>query len=308
MLPINAIRDPLRHTRDERARVALELLGRIKDADLPDPKMRWSAWTDLHDGMVRSLNPCTMKDFQANEQIAPQICGGGGETYLHRLRDRLGQTALSFFLSTYRETLCGNPQDLDCVEGCYITGSAMRHVYHLAVLHEFTRRYYGREIDFVEVGGGFGNLARLAVQYSLARRYYIVDYPATLAIQYYYLTEFFDQGSVAVWNGQTYLAGSADSVIQLVTPDATVALGSILSKPSLLVSTMAMTEIPPGGQQFYLNNLPTTAVYICGQTHNASLSQGQSVAGHGALSNVELFQDLAARCHTVEFIQGEYYT
>ena len=40
MMPVNYIRDPQKQTRERRAQRAIEVLSRIKDADLPDAKMR----------------------------------------------------------------------------------------------------------------------------------------------------------------------------------------------------------------------------------------------------------------------------
>lgn len=98
MMPVNYIRDPQKQTRERRAQRAIEVLSRIKDADLPDAKMRWDVWKNFHHQMVQALDVQALYGFQASEQLAPQICGGGGENYLRRLRDRLGQTTLTFFL------------------------------------------------------------------------------------------------------------------------------------------------------------------------------------------------------------------
>jgi putative sugar O-methyltransferase len=255
-----------------------------------------------------ALNEFTLQHFLASDKIAPQICGGGGDVYLQRLRNRFGQSTLSFFLSAYRETLCGDPQDLTCVEGCYITRTAMRHLYHLTVLHRFVRNYYMTSVDFVEIGGGFGNLARLVTQFSLSRRYFIIDFPASICIQYYYLTEFFDESSVALWNGIEYVTGNAESKICLVIPEATPALASFMSKPSVLVSTLAMTEIPPEGQCYYLDHLDVDVIYIFGQTRTNALPQGRYLSNYEEMSNQELFERLAAMCHTIEFSRGDYYS
>src|SRR5262249_20207203 len=150
-----------------------------------------------------------------------------------------------FFLATYRETLCGVPGDLQTVKGTPITRTAMRHLYHLAVLHGFCRHYYGAPVDFVEIGGGFGNLARMMVQYRLSLRYTIIDFPASLAVQYFYLTEFLDESAVAVWTGESYLTGDTDSAVRLALPGAANAFAAAtMDRPLLLASTMAMTEIP----------------------------------------------------------------
>jgi hypothetical protein len=184
----------------------------------------------------------------------------------------------------------------------------MRHLYHLAVLHRFCKAYYSNAPDFVEIGGGFGNLARLMVQYSLCNRYFIVDYPATLCIQYYYLTEFFNEESIAVWTGKEYLAGDEESKVCLVTPNAVAFLSLLMTKPCFMVSTMAMTEIPGPGQTYYLDNLHAEAYYIFGQTRTTALPGGQQLTGYAEMDNFGLFNHLAATCHVVDFVRGDYYT
>ena len=308
MLPINAIRDPRKATRGDRAKRALALLSRIKGVDLPDTSMRWETWRSFHHEMLNALNVDSIQHFQADPRIGSQICGGGGQAYIKRLHDRFGHPIQSFFLSTYRETLCGDPQDLTCADGCYITRTSMRALYHLAALHQFCKNYYSGPIDFVEVGGGFGNLARMVHQYSLARRYFIIDYPATLALQYFFVTEFFDEEHIALWNGNEYLAGNDDSKICLVTPDAVAQVSTKLKGPTVLLSTMAMTEIPGPGQQYYLDQIPADAVYIFGQTQTMAVAHGKHLQNVKAVSNTGLFNDLSKRCHVVEFTRGDYYT
>ncbi|MFC2070307.1 putative sugar O-methyltransferase [Chloroflexota bacterium] len=311
MLPLGYIRDPRKQTRETRAKKALELLSHLENIDSSysetHAEARWNTWKDFHRQMTQALDLPTLQQFQANEKIAPQICGGGGDTYLERLRLRFGESTLSFFLSTYCETLCGDPQDLTSVQGCYITRTAMRHLYHLAVLHNFCKQYYSAPVDFIEIGGGFGNLVRLVTQFSLANRYFSIDYPALLCIQYYCLTEFFDEQSVAVWTGHEYLTGSAESKICLVTPDAAPDVSRLLTKPAVMVSTMAMTEMPPAGQQYYLDNLNVDAIYVFGQTRTTALPLSGNASGK-EISNKELFQALAGMCHTVDFCHGDYYS
>jgi len=309
MLPLNPVRDPRRSTREERADTARWSLSQLDRCDIPTSDGRWELWEQHHDRMAQAIAAETSEllRFQASSEIAPQICGGGGEVYLSRLRESVGQSAYSLFLATYQESLCGDPQDLANIEGCLITRSAMRHLYHLGVLHEFCRHMYSRPIDFVEIGGGYGNLARLAVQYDIADRYFIVDFPASLAVQYYYLTEFFDADYVSIRNDDDYLTGSPNSKICLATPGTTPLISAELSRPDMLVSTMAMTEIPPGGQQYYLETINSDAVYVFGQTE-PSRPQGLHLSGLRQISNQGLFHSLSERFHCAKFVRGEFYT
>jgi putative sugar O-methyltransferase len=166
---------------------------------------------------------------------------------------------------------------------------------------------YSGPIDFVEIGGGYGNLARLAMQYDIASRYFIIDFPASLAVQYYYLTEFFEAGDVSIRNGDAYITGGPASKICLATPETTPQISDEISRPNMLVSTMAMTEIPPGGQQYYLQNIDSDAVYVFGQTEPTP-PQGSHLSGIHQISNQGLFHSLAERYHCAKFVRGEFYT
>lgn len=251
--------------------------------------------------------PAELTRIQASPDIAPQICGGGDETYLSRLQETVGQSAYSLFLATYQESFCGDLQDLVNIGGCLITRSAMRHLYHLGVLHDFCQHMYSDPIDFVEIGGGYGNFARLAVQYDIASRDYIIDFPTSLAVQYYYLTEFMEADDVSIWNDDVYITGSPSSKICLATPETTPRISAEMSKHNMLVSTMAMTDIPLSGRQYYLQNIDSDAVYVFGQTEPPP-PQVSHLSGLPQISNRELFHSLAERFHCAKFVQGEFYT
>jgi len=309
MLPLNPVRQPRERIREERVERARWALSQMERCDIPTSDGRWELWEQHHDRMALAIadEPAELLRFQASPNIAPQICGGGGETYLSRLRESVGRSTYSLFLATYQESCCGDPQDLVNIDGCSITRSAMRHLYHIGVLHDFCRHMYSNPIDYVEIGGGYGNMARLAVQYDIAKRCFIIDFPASLAVQYYYLTEFFEAEDVAIRNGDVYLTGSPDSKICLATPETTPLISDEMSRPNMLVSTMAMTEIPQGGQQYYLQNIDSDAVYVFGQTEPTP-PQGSHLSGLPQISNQDLFHSLAERFHCAKFVRGEFYT
>ncbi|TAN56451.1 MAG: putative sugar O-methyltransferase [Magnetospirillum sp.] len=309
MLPIRTIRDPRAASRPERAERAVALLARMNQHLDVDPAIRWDAWEHLHDRMVELLTPEALVQFKSHPDLAPQICGGD-DSYLTKVRELRGTETLSFFLRTFRETLCGDPPDVTNVEGSFLTRTSMRHIHYLSTLHGFIRPYFGAVNEVVEVGGGFGNLARLMLQYNLTRRHTIIDFPASMAIQYFFLGEFLDEADIAIWTGREYLAGSAASRVRLTLPNGTDAVAAELKTggPSMLVSTMAMTEITNAGQDFYLSRLKPDAVYVSGQTDLDSINRSQALDRFQVLENRSLFYRLAEDFHPVEFRQGDYYT
>ncbi len=309
MLTVNPIRERDTGSRERRAHECVELLDALhasQRSEINDESETEAAWTAPHWRMDAAVRSGGLLKFQEDERIADHICHGGGEEYLVRLESHYGSEVLAFFLSTYRESLCGSPTDLATVRGCYITRTAMRHLYHLAVLHQFTRSYFGRAMDFLEIGGGFGNLARLLREYSVAGRYYIVDVPISIVIQRYYLTEFFAGDEIAIWNGTDYLCGTSASPVRLVPSEAYVRLVSEFESPPFLISTMALTEFPEGLQDEYLSAVKAAAVYVYGQMDIQHLGGGVHLQGQ-ALANTALFQRLAETSHVVDWREGDYH-
>lgn len=312
MLPLRTIRPNRQADRDSRAERARTILAALQQSVKVSSGVRWSLWDDLHEAMRTAIDadPSILHGFQRHADIAPQICGGGGDVYLKRMREVLGQDAADFAMATYRETLCGDPPDLVTVDGTPITRSAMRHLYHLSYLMNFCRRYFGQPVDVVEVGAGYGNLARLMVQYSVARRAYLVDFPASSAVQAYYTTDFFRDEDVGAWDGQSFLAGGEGSRLLLCPPNAVERFAERpnADRPVLLLSTMAMTEITEEGQNYYLDSIRPDAVYIFGQTVTTALPNAIPTDQHGDLSNRALFRRLAEEFHPVDCRRGDYYS
>ena len=310
MLPIRSIKDSRQATRPARAKFALNVLDRLQNAVSVDPSVRWVVWDDMHERMRQAVINDGFDGFQRHKDIAPQICGGGGETYLARMRERLGEEMYKFAMSTYRETLCGNPRDLTVVDGTSITRTAMRHLYHLAYLLKFCRNYFGQPVDVVEIGAGFGNLARLMLQYNVAWRSFIVDFPSSNAIQSFYMTEFFDTDQVEAWDNPAKSAKEGNARINYLPPNAVEHFKdrSDKDRPVLLYSTMALTEITEEGQNYYLDHIKPDAVYVFGQTATNALPGGIQLDDMGELSNHAMFHRLSEEFHPVDFVRGDYYS
>ena len=308
MLPLRTIIDPRADSRLERAHEAQRLRYKMNRTFKLDERFLWSGWKDWYDDMENSLCPDGYLNFQSDPALAPTLCGAGGETYLWRIREQIGLEQLNFFMNTFRETLCGNPMDMRIFENTWITRTSMRHVYHLATLHKFCRDYFGRPVTFVEVGGGFGNLARLAFQYNLVERYLIIDLPQTGSVQYFFLTEFMDPDEIAVWDGVRFIAGSQSSKIWIVNPDALAAVAETKTSPIVVISTNALTEMPAAGQKYYLDSVPWDVAYAFGQTNKRDHVGGQHNDKYEPLDNTALFVELANRAHPVQFIRGDFYS
>ncbi|HAM37835.1 MAG: hypothetical protein A2539_08435 [Elusimicrobia bacterium RIFOXYD2_FULL_34_15] len=286
--------------RKSRAVRAIEIMNLLlKDKYLKDN--RWELWAQNHKKMTNHINVNTLLKFQSDSILGPHIIGGSGLHFMDLMIKKLGYSKYEFIMKNYTETICGEPKDLTTFDSRQITRTSMRHIYHLAMLHDYCKNVFSFPIDFVEVGGGFGNLARLVTQYHLCKRYFIFDYPVTLAIQYFYLGEFFKSGEVAVIseNGE-FIEGDENSKIMLCVPAVLTRATEMLITPYAFVSTLALTEIPKKGQDEYLEKLNPALIYIYGQLQNLAVADGES-AGKNKLDNNSALFSLINKYHTINY-------
>jgi len=262
---------------------------------------RWEIWINMHKDMSENMKPENLSIFQSHPSIAPQITGGSGHHYLKMIGDYYGQSSLDFFLKNHTESMCGKPKDIVCIDGHYISITSMRHLFHTARIKNNCDFLYNKPITFVEIGGGFGNLSRMILQYNLCSKYYIIDHPVLHAIQAFYLQDFFHLENIAIVEGKDqYLTGSKESKIQLCSLFDYEWILDDIQNPYVLVSTMALTEIPPKGQYNYMRKLSPDLVYIFGQFENACLGGGKS-AKNQSFDNKPLIYDFGVRFHTLDY-------
>jgi hypothetical protein len=269
---------------------------------------RWKVWVDMHKSMADAMTPEALLNFQSHAQLGPQITGGSGRHFIPLLVEKCGKRAASFFMKNHTETLCGQPRDLVSEQGVYCTVTSMRHLYHVARIHEYCSKNIQQPGDCVEIGGGFGNLCRMMMQYGLCSRYYIVDHPVLQAIQFFFLGEFFPASDIAVLdeNG-AYVHGFVDSKIQLCSSFRHDWLKDRLKSPYSLVSTLALTEIPPQGQRQYLSFFSPAFMYLYGQLENVAVGPAGRSGKEMQFSNKELVYYLGERFHTIDYAFHGYH-
>ena len=89
MLPLNPVGQPRESTREERTETAWWSLSQIERRDIPTSHGRWELWEQYHDRIAQAIaaEVSGLSWIQTSSDIAPWICGGGGEPYLSRLRE-----------------------------------------------------------------------------------------------------------------------------------------------------------------------------------------------------------------------------
>ena len=270
-------------------------------------KKSWSFWDEIHSNMRESFNQKeNLINFQSCKQIAPTICGNGGEHFFEKLEDNFGSGIINKYLKFYVENLVGTPPDITTHNGIFITKTAMRHLYYLILLKENLGIISEQENSFVEIGGGFGNLCKLSNDFNLSKQYIIIDLPEMLLVQYFYLSHFFNKSEIAVINQHgEFVEGNNKSKVILLHPSQTSITKSLINYKSTLISTVALTEIDPKTQMEYLNEIPFEHIYIYGQKKTLGREGGK--AYENVLNNENLMLTLFESYHCVFYEDRGYY-
>lgn len=269
-------------------------------------KRSWSMWEEVHKKIYSAIKDGKLTDFQKYPEIASNICGGGGEIFLERLSDNLSNETLKLYLASYRENLIGTPQDVVNYQGTFITKTAMRHLYHAAFLSKYIMLLYrNKSLTIVEIGGGFGNLCKIAYDYNLSEQYIIVDLPVMLCIQHFYLSFFYKENDIGVvgLNGE-FVQGTPDSKIILVHTNMSSQLADFVKFTKMLVSTVALTEIETKTQEYYLDEIKPDTIYIYGQKENLSREGGKWVKE--GVNNYPLIRRLFSQFHSIFYKNYPY--
>jgi len=136
------------------------------------------------------------------------------------------------------------------------SGNSIHHLYHLAK--------FGQELDvkiqnfnsYLELGGGYGNMARLVKRINPKATYSIIDIPIFIYIQYVYLSTLLGKEQVNILEkGDHILEGK----INLIPLDESLTQTDLYSKssPDIFLSTWALSESNEETQDFVrVNTIP----------------------------------------------------
>jgi putative sugar O-methyltransferase len=129
----------------------------------------------------------------------------------------------------------------------------LHHIQHLVKYYEVTGHTFTDHSSYVEFGGGYGNFCRLIKSINKNSTYIIVDLPALLGVQYWYLSSILDANEIVVCRrditlGKINLVSSIDFLS-----------GQILNIPlaSSFISTWALSETP---KEIQTNNIVQSTV------------------------------------------------
>jgi putative sugar O-methyltransferase len=151
--------------------------------------------------------------------------------YIDDYNDKIRQ-----FAHNYTESRVGNPlvYTVTDFKTPAMISNSIDQLYNLARIY---RKMPIRPQNYLEIGGGYGGLARIIRMFNPTATYVIVDFPEVLALQLLYYRLNFPRYPVSCHykKGQTVTTGALNLVPVFM-------IKNLQWRPDLLISTFALTE------------------------------------------------------------------
>lgn len=185
----------------------------------------------------------------------------------------------------------------------YITsGNNIHHLYHIVKFFKETNTNSSNINTIVEVGGGYGNLAKIYKSLNKNSTYIIIDIPIFSYIQTVYLKTIFGRESIhVVHNDEIYIKNGLINIIPLdkkILPT----LNKIISGVDLLISTWALSESNEAMQNYIkdVDYFKAKYLLIAYQKSNTSFKYSENV------KNVEKNYETVFNKET-DYLKDNYY-
>lgn len=159
------------------------------------------------------------------------------------------------WLHAVSDNLIGQPFHLTLPGGRVLTEPVLRHGYYLGRLATTGVLTPGRRVVALEIGAGYGGLARVLRRAVPGATVMLIDLPQRLNLQAYYLTRSFPDARVVAADDAARLRaaveGGADFVLLPPWGIEGVPSGSV----DLVVNTHSMQEMRPDQVSFYVDHV-----------------------------------------------------
>ncbi len=144
-------------------------------------------------------------------------------------------TYRDYWLPALTETLVGKPPRLSYAP--WTSGNLIHQAYHLKQWVDKTRLNIRDASWIVELGGGYGAMAKIIHNLGFSGVYTLVDFPEFLLLQEYYLSSHGIDAEYVTPQAASFLSGS----------------------PDLFIALFSLSEMPTGGR---LALVPSAASYL----------------------------------------------
>lgn len=209
----------------------------------------WNTWS----GQIRqSFKNGLPIDFLSHPKIrTTMVLGKSSGIYetkerLVLLEENLSKDILKILL---KEDYIGKP----IISHATYKTSANRahHAMHLAMYQNITNHYFWETTSILEVGGGYGGMARVLRKINPLITYIIVDLPELLAVQYIYLASLESESEINIVNSSNTTI--VKNKINLVSSEFFIR-NEFHFEIDSFISTWAITECPQHIQEFFVKN------------------------------------------------------
>jgi len=168
------------------------------------------------------------------------------------------------------------------------SGNIIHHLYHLAKLGEELGLDINNINSYTELGGGYGNMAKIAKRINPDATYTIIDIPIFIFIQYVYLSTLLGKDSVVIFDGTK---GIIPHKVNLIPLDEELIKKFIDLKQTsdIFISTWALSESNQVTQSLVRDNNYFNAKYLllAYQQANSSFQFSQDVVKVSEIYNIK---------------------
>lgn len=179
-----------------------------------------------------------------------------GAVFLVRMFRALRQRIESRWLRVVSDNRVGRPFHVRLPGGRILTEPVLRHGYYVGRLGEAGLLAGRRRSVFLEIGGGYGGLARLLRLAVPEAQLMLVDLPERLSLQAYFLSRSFPDARIVASDDAVVVSGVGGGDgpdIVLLPPWSVADLPD--GSADVVINTHSMQEMRPDQMEYYLRHI-----------------------------------------------------
>lgn len=161
------------------------------------------------------------------------------------------------------------------------SGNSIHHLYHIAKFEKETGVTFSTLSSIVELGGGYGNFAKIAKKMNPGITYTIIDIPVFAYMQLVYLTTIFGKDSVALFDATVGIVEGKINIVPFHEPTVQSLSTYFSVTPDVFVSTWALSESNEATQALMqeVNYFNATHLLLAYQKANELFKYAENIGG-----------------------------
>ncbi len=218
--------------------------------DWPNRRPRHAKW--VYENNRLQQQPDSARSLGVLQRCADAVESLKGYVHLWRLDRALAHELPASVRLRLSDISVGRPFGLRTMSGRLLTEPVLRHGFYLGRLLRHLPAQFWDGGSVLEIGAGYGGLARVLKSHAPALRITLVDLPERLALQAYFLCQAFPQATVEVVDGAWSWGQSTPDFVLVPTwevpaiPDAAI---------GLVINTHSLQEMTAAQVSYYLEHV-----------------------------------------------------